>query len=86
MWKYACPVNIRAEQTWTLLVYFFGMYYIFYLFFKWLIGIIMFFLVDSWIWIIKKIQGKGYVWHCKKWFSGVKRTYYCHDCGYNFKA
>ena len=46
----------------------------------------VFFLIDWWLAIIKKIQGKGYVWKSKRWFSGRKKTYYCHDCSYNFKG
>lgn len=29
---------------------------------------------------------KGHVWQCKKFFSNTKKIYYCHHCGYNFRA
>ena len=53
---------------------------------KWIIGLMIFVLYDWWMAIIKACMGKGHVWQSKKWFSGVKRIFYCHDCGYNFKA
>ena len=53
---------------------------------KWIIGLLFFVLYDWWMAIIKGILGKGHVWQCRKWFAGTKRVYYCHDCGYNFKA
>lgn len=61
-------------------------YYIILAFFKWTIGCMLFVCYDWWMAIVKKIQGKGHVWQCKKWFSGKKQIYYCHDCGYNFRA
>ena len=54
--------------------------------FWFLIGLMVFMLIDWWLAIIKKSQGKGYVWKSKRWFSGRKKTYYCHDCSYNFKG
>lgn len=68
---------------WTLL---FGVYYLIVLIFKWVIGFFILVFYDSWMSIVKKCQKKGYVWQSKKWFSGKKRVFYCHDCGYNFKA
>lgn len=64
----------------------FGVYYIILLMFKWIIGMCFFVCYDWWMAIVKKISGKGHVWQCKKWFSGNKKIYYCHDCGFNFKA
>ena len=53
---------------------------------KWCIGLMVFFLYDWWVAIIHKCSGKGHVWQSKKLFSGRRRIYYCHDCGYNFRA
>lgn len=64
----------------------FGIYYVIVVIFKWIIGFLLLLFVDWWMAIIKAITKKGYVWQCRKWFSGNKRTFYCHDCGYNFKA
>ncbi|MCH4167719.1 MAG: hypothetical protein LKF42_00570 [Streptococcaceae bacterium] len=64
----------------------FSLYYIGWIFVKWGIAAFIFICYDWWMAIIKAIQKKGYIWQSKKWISGVKRTYYCHDCGYNFKA
>lgn len=68
---------------WTVL---FGIYYVVWLMMKWMIGALVFMFFDWWMAIIKKAQGKGYTWRSKGWFSAKKRVYYCHDCGYNFRA
>ncbi|MBR0466348.1 MAG: hypothetical protein IJJ40_02495 [Clostridia bacterium] len=77
--------NERSKHgcLWFLI---FGLYYIGLLFVKWIIGFMIFCFYDWYMSIIKKSTGKGYVWKCRKWFSGNKRVFYCHDCGYNFKA
>ena len=75
--------NSKHGCLWTLL---FGVYYLIVLICKWVIGFCILILYDSWMSIVKKCQKKGYVWQSKKWFSGKKRVFYCHDCGYNFKA
>ena len=81
-------VQLSTERSkkgclWTIL---FGFYYIFYVIFvKWMIGLMIFIMYDIWAAIIRKIIGKKHIWQSKKWFSGKVRTFYCHDCGYNFK-
>ncbi len=64
----------------------FGIFYICWIMIKWIIGIMIFILWDWWMAIIKASMHKGYVWHSKQWFITQKRMFYCHDCGYNFKA
>lgn len=64
----------------------FGVCHVVWTMCKWLIGLILFFVYDWWMAIIKACMGKGHVWQCRKWFSDTKRIFYCHDCGYNFKA
>ena len=68
---------------WTLL---FGWWYVFFVMIKWCIGFMVLVCFDWWMAIIKNVSKKGYVWKSKGYFSGVKRTFYCHDCGYNFKG
>ena len=68
---------------WLMLL---GWIYIFWLMFKWMIGFMILIYFDWWMAIIKGVQNKGYVWQSKKWFTGNRKYYYCHDCGYNFKA
>ena len=68
---------------WTIL---FGIYYIAWLLCKWCVGLMVFLCYDWWMFAIKKIQKKGHVWQCRKWFAMSKQVYYCHDCGYQFKA
>ncbi len=68
---------------WALL---FGIYYWAWLLFKWCIGLVVFLMYDWWMALIKACLGKGHVWLSRRCFAGTKRTFYCHDCGYNFKA
>ena len=77
--------NIESKHGcfWFLI---FGWIYLIWIPIKWCIGLLVFFLFDWWLAIIKKSQGKGYVWKSKRWFSGRKKTYYCHDCSHNFKG
>jgi len=64
----------------------FGAYYLAWLAVKWTIGLMFLLFIDWWMAIIKAALNKGYVWHSSKWFSFSKKTYYCHNCGYNFRA
>ena len=64
----------------------FGLFYLCWVMMKWFIGIFVFILYDWWMAIVKKASGKGHVWQSKRWFSGTKKTYFCHDCGHNFVA
>lgn len=77
--------NERSKHgcLWLLL---FGFYYVMLVMFKWCIGLMVLMLIDWWMAIIKACQKKGYIWKFKRWFSGTKKVYYCHDCGYNFKG
>lgn len=77
--------NERSKHgcLWTIL---FGLYYLALVCVKWIIGICVLLFWDWWMAIIKAIMKKGYVWKYKGWFSSTKKTYYCHDCGYNFRA
>lgn len=73
----------RHGCLWTVL---FGVYYILWVTVRWWIGCMLFLFWDWWMAIVKACLGKGHVWQCRKWFSGRKQFYYCHACGYNFKA
>lgn len=64
----------------------FGLYYCILILIKWMIGFMIFICYDWWVAIIKGIRKKGHVWQSKRWFSGRNQIYYCHDCGYNFRA
>ncbi len=63
----------------------FGWWYVILLMFKWMIGFIVLLCWDWWMALVKKNSGKGYIWKSRKWFSGKKKIYYCHDCGHNFR-
>lgn len=77
--------NERSKHG-CLFTILFGAYYLCLVLVKWCIGAIVLVCFDWWMAIVKKFQNKGHVWQCRKWFSGNKRIYYCHDCGYNFRA
>ena len=76
--------NVKKHGCLWLIL--FGFYYIALVMFKWMIGFMFLIFIDSWMSIVKAVQKKGYVWQSRKWFSGKIRYYYCHECGYNFKA
>lgn len=77
--------NERSKHgcLWLIL---FGIYYICWIVLKWMIGFCVFVCYDWWMVIVKRASGKGHVWQCKKFFSNTKKVYYCHHCGYNFRA
>ncbi len=64
----------------------FGWYFIFWVIFKYIIGLMVLLCFDWWMAIIKKSSGKGYIWKSRRFFGGRRRIYYCHDCGKNFRA
>lgn len=64
----------------------FGIYYAIVVMVKWIIGMMIFICYDWWMSIVKSIQKKGHIWISKKFFTSKRKYYYCHDCGYNFKA
>ena len=76
--------NERSKHgcMWFIL---FGMWYFMWITIKWMIGFMILVCWDWWMSIIQKSTGKGYLWQSKKWFSGTKKIYFCHDCGYNFR-
>ena len=62
----------------------FGVFYLAWRLFKYIIGMILFAIYDWWAAILHALCGKGHKWICRSWFSNRRRTYYCHDCGHNF--
>lgn len=68
---------------WSVL---FGIWYFIWIIIKWCIGACVFICYDWWAYIIHKSSSKGHVWQAKKWISNKKKIYYCHECGYNFRA
>ena len=77
--------NERSKHGFLWLILF-GVYYLCWVMCKWFVGFFILCCIDWWLYLISKSQDKGYVWKCKGWFVGVKRIYYCHDCGHNFKG
>ncbi|ARE12012.1 MAG: hypothetical protein L0J96_04505 [Lactococcus lactis] len=77
----------KNKMGWGCLgMIFFGIFYFMHIFMKWAVGLMLFIFVDWYMAIIKAAQNKGYVWQSKKWFSGKKQMFFCHDCGNNFSA
>mgnify|MGYP003480696413 FL=1 len=64
----------------------FGIFYLIWIPIKWCIGLLILLLFDWWMALINALCDKGYVWKSKGWFTLTKKIYYCHDCGYNFRA
>ena len=89
-----CPkcgsTKVQLTQTkgghGCLWLFLFGIFYVFWVMFKWMIGLMILCLVDWWMAIICAVRKKGYVWKSKKWFSARRRLYYCHECSNNFMA
>lgn len=77
--------NVREGHgfLWFIL---FGWLYLITIPIKWMMGLLVMLCIDWWMALIKKKQGKGYMWKCKSWFSGKRKDYYCHECHYNFKG
>lgn len=81
-------VQLSNEESkhgcfWFLLL---GWVFLLWVGIKWMIGLIIFFVYDWWMAIIHATMKKGHVWQSKKFFSGRRKIYFCHDCGHNFRA
>lgn len=76
----------EANKHGILFTIIFGLPYLIIVFFKYIIGLMILVCYDWWMAIIKNKQNKGYVWKSKRWFSGKKRMYYCHECHTNFRG
>ena len=76
----------QTKRHGCLWLFLFGVYYVAWTFIKWIIGLLVLLLYDWWVAIIQACFGKQHIWRCRYWFTGVTRTFYCHDCGYNFRA
>lgn len=81
-------VQLSSERSkhGCLFAILFGVFYVAWILAKWIIGILIFIFYDWWVAIIQRDNDKGHVWQSKKWFANSKRIYYCHDCGFNFRA
>lgn len=77
--------NVRSNHGLIKFI-FFGIFYLAFICVKWVIGATIFFVWDWWRYLIAKSSDKGYVWQSLRWFALNKKNYYCHECGYNFKA
>ena len=75
-------VKKRLGCLWAFL---FGIWYFMLVLFKWIIGLMILVIWDWWFAIIMACVKKHYQWICKRFFVR-RQIYYCHDCGYNFKA
>lgn len=92
--KKKCPkcgsekVQLSNERNkhgilWLIL---FGWIYLMWWCFKLMIAAVVFIYWDWWFALIKKSQGKGYVWISKRIITNKSKIYYCHECGNNFRA
>ena len=80
-----CQLTNQGKHHGVFYFILFGIWWLLYAMFKWMIGLMILVYFDWWYAIIKKVKKEAYYWHCKKWFM-KRSTDYCPDCGYNFKA
>ncbi len=80
-------VQLTSEKSkhGCLWLFLFGILYLIWIPIKWCIGLLVLLLVDWWVALVKKKQGKIYVWKSRGFFTLSKRYYYCHNCSNNFK-
>lgn len=78
-------MSAESENHGCLKLIFFGVFYILWLLIKCVIGLLVLVLYDWWMAIVHNCNGKGHVWLSRRWFTGKRRFYYCHDCSHNFK-
>lgn len=50
------------------------------------VACMVFICFDWWYAIIKKGEGKGYVWLSKRIIQNKSKIYYCNSCHHNFRA
>ena len=77
--------NERNKHGFLWLILF-GVYYVCWWMCKVMVALMVLMCFDWWFAIIKKSQGKGYVWLSKRIIQNKSKNYYCHDCGNNFRA
>ncbi|MBR5027062.1 hypothetical protein IKX64_00485 [Candidatus Saccharibacteria bacterium] len=51
-----------------------------------MVAVVVFIYWDWWFALIQKSRKKGYVWISKRIIENRSKIYYCHNCGYNFRA
>ncbi len=76
--------NERSKNGcfWFFLI---GFPYVLFVLLKWMVGLFLLVCFDWWIAILRRSIGRGYVFRSLRLFSGTKRIFFCHDCGYNFR-
>lgn len=67
-------------------MFLFGIWYFMWIFIKWIFAFFLLVYFDWWLALICKLMGRGYVWKSKRLLSTKRRTYFCHNCGHNFKT
>lgn len=77
--------NERNKHGFLWLILF-GIYYVCWWACKAMAALMILMSFDWWFAIIKKSQGKEYVWLSKRIIQNKSKIYYCHDCGNNFRA
>lgn len=75
--------NKKHGILWLIL---FGIFYFIWWIIKASFALMVLICWDWWMAIIKKHQNKGYVWVSSRMIANSSKTYYCHNCGHNFKA
>ncbi len=69
-----------------LYLFLFGWVYLAWLLLKWTLALLVLVYYDWWMALVKMLIGKRHIWVSLCMFSFRRKTYYCHSCGYNFRA
>lgn len=78
-------VNERSKHGFLWFVLF-GLFWCGWWLCKAMFAFMVFIFFDWWYAIIKKNQGKGYVWISKRMIENKARIYHCNECNHNFRA
>lgn len=81
-------VKLTAERSRHNLIWFiiFGFFWCIWWCLKAVLAFYVLIFFDWWFAIVKKNQGKGYVWLSKRILQNKSRLYYCTKCGHNFRG
>ena len=75
--------NSKHGFLWLIL---FGIYWFTWWLIKAATAICVLIFFDWWDAIIKKSQGKGYIWASKRIIQNKSKLFHCDKCGHNFKG
>ena len=78
-------VRYERKLTWLWLIIFWAVYP-FWLLIKGTIALMVLAYYDWWMYLIKKHQGKGYIWLSKRMIQNNRKIFFCNNCGKTFRG